>query len=109
MLAQQSATEPVPDKKTSSTRSAPRKEITDENPARNGLSFTETHRLKELPGRIERLEEEIRRLSGLLADPGLYTRDPVKFQKATEALAERQKALGDAEEDWLDLEERATR
>ncbi len=72
-----------------------------------GLSFTEQHRLKELPARIERLEAEIAKLSKLLADPELFTREPVKFRKATEALAERQQALEAAEEDWLMLEEKA--
>ena len=60
-----------------------------------------------MPAKIERLEEEIRRLSELLADPALFVRDQVKFKKATEALAQRQQALSEAEEDWLDLEERA--
>ncbi|MGB1024731.1 MAG: ABC-F family ATP-binding cassette domain-containing protein, partial [Paracoccaceae bacterium] len=55
-----------------------------------GLSFTETHRLKELPSVIARLEAEMGKLSELLSDPDLYTREPVKFAKATEALAERQ-------------------
>ena len=59
---------------------------------------TEAHRLKELPARIERLEAEIAKLSQLLSDPELYAREPVKFRKATEALAERQSALAAAED-----------
>ncbi len=73
----------------------------------SGLSFTERHRLEALPGEIERLEAEIARLEELLSDPGLYAREPVKFAKATEALAERQRRLSTAEEEWLALEERA--
>ena len=73
-----------------------------------GLSFTESHRLKALPAVIERLEAEISKLSDLLSDPKLYSREPVKFAKATEALSERQKKLTDAEEEWLALEERAS-
>jgi ATP-binding cassette subfamily F protein uup len=72
-----------------------------------GLSFTEKHRLEELPGVIERLEAEIGKLEDLLSDPELFTREPVKFKKATEALAERQEKLSAAEDEWLSLEEKA--
>lgn len=72
-----------------------------------GLSFTEKHRLEALPAEIERLAAEIGKLEGLMADPELYTREPVKFQKATQALVERQQKLASAEEEWLELEERA--
>ena len=74
---------------------------------RDGLSFTEKHRLEELPDVIERLEAEIGKLEQLLADPELFTREPVKFRKATEALTERQEKLCAAEEEWLVLEEKA--
>ncbi|QFS83117.1 ABC transporter ATP-binding protein uup [Roseivivax sp. THAF40] len=73
----------------------------------SGLSFSEKHRLEELPQVIARLEAEIGKLNGLLTDPELFTREPVKFQKATEALAERQEKLSAAEEEWLMLEEKA--
>jgi ATP-binding cassette subfamily F protein uup len=72
-----------------------------------GLTFTERKRLDDLPDLIARLEAEIAKLSDLLADPDLFTREPVKFRKATEALAERQAALEAAEAEWLDLAERA--
>ena len=72
-----------------------------------GLSFTEKHRLDALPGVIDRLEAEIAKLSELLADPDLFAENPVKFQKATEALVERQEKLEAAEEEWLVLEEKA--
>jgi ATP-binding cassette subfamily F protein uup len=77
-------------------------------PARSsGLSFTERKRLDDLPAQIARLEGEIGKLAALLADPELFTRDPVKFRKATEVLAERQAALEAAESEWLELAERA--
>ena len=72
-----------------------------------GLSFTEKHRLEKLPGVIARLEAEMDKLTSLLADPDLYTREPAKFQKATEVLADRQEKLSAAEEEWLGLAERA--
>jgi ATP-binding cassette subfamily F protein uup len=75
--------------------------------AKPALSFTETHRLKALPAEIARLEAEIAKLTQLLADPALFSREPVKFRKATEALSERQTKLLAAEEEWLMLEEKA--
>ncbi|MEZ5911933.1 MAG: ATP-binding cassette domain-containing protein [Paracoccaceae bacterium] len=73
-----------------------------------GLTFTEKHRLDALPDIIERLEAELAKLSALLSDPELFAREPVKFRKASEALAERQAALAAAEEEWLMLEEKAS-
>ncbi len=75
--------------------------------AKTGLSYTETHRLEKLPAEIAKLEAEIAKLAGLLADAELFTREPVKFRKATEAMAARQTALEAAEEEWLALEEKA--
>lgn len=76
-------------------------------PARAGLSFTERHRLEELPDLIDRLEAEIAKLSEFLAQPDLYQTAPDRFRKATEALAERQAALDAAEEEWLTLADKA--
>ena len=78
-----------------------------ESQSKDGLSFKEKHRLEALPGEIERLEAEIGKLQELMADPELFTREPVKFKKATEALVERQEKLAAAEEEWLLLEEKA--
>ncbi|MFT3689916.1 ABC-F family ATP-binding cassette domain-containing protein [Paenirhodobacter sp.] len=74
---------------------------------KSGLSFTEKHRLDALPGIIEKLEFEIGKLSDLLSDADLFSREPVKFRKASDMLAERQAALAAAEEEWLALEEKA--
>jgi len=95
---------PVPSAKSASkpASSAP---ALKEAPSR--LSFTEKHRLTELPDVISRLEGEIGKLETLMADPELFTREPVKFRKATEALTARQAALASAEEEWLSLEEKA--
>lgn len=85
---------------------------TSENPpskpaAAPKLSYTQKHRLEALPDEMERLEAEIAKLSDLLSDPELFSREPVKFKKATEMLAERQEKLAAAEEEWLMLEELA--
>ncbi|WP_444451711.1 ABC-F family ATP-binding cassette domain-containing protein [Rhodobacter capsulatus] len=73
-----------------------------------GLTFTEKHRLEALPGIMERLEREIGKLHELLSDPDLFTREPVKFAKASEMLVEREAALAAAEEEWLTLEDKAS-
>ncbi|SFC34589.1 ABC-F family ATP-binding cassette domain-containing protein [Tropicimonas isoalkanivorans] len=74
---------------------------------KSGLTFTERHRLDALPAEIERLGAEIGKLEHLLSDPALFTEQPVKFKKASEALVERQLALAAAEDEWLELEEKA--
>ena len=79
-----------------------------EKPKEAGLSYTEKHRLEKLPTIIERLEAEIAKLEEFMSDPDLYTREPLKFQKATDALVERQNALAAAEEEWLMLEDKAS-
>ncbi|TNF18605.1 MAG: ATP-binding cassette domain-containing protein [Rhodobacteraceae bacterium] len=81
--------------------------VKQEKAAQDGLSFTEKHRLEELPAVMARLEAEIGKLETLLADPGLFTREPVKFKKATEALVERQGKLAAAEDEWLMLADKA--
>jgi len=70
------------------------------------LTFTERKRLEDLPDLIAKLEAEIAKLAELLATPDLFTREPTKFRKATDMLAERQAALASAEEEWLVLAER---
>ena len=84
---------PTPEMKTSEVKLA--------------LSFTEKHRLEALPAEIARIESEIGKLEELLGQPALFTEQPVKFQKATALLIERQEALAMAEAQWLELEEKA--
>ena len=74
--------------------------------AKTALTFTEKHRLEALPDEMAQIESQIAKLSELLADPDLFTREPVKFKKATDMLTERQEALASAEEEWLTLEEK---
>jgi len=71
-----------------------------------GLTFTEVHRLKTLPDNIEKIENEINKLTELLSDPGLFSKDFKKFSKFSLGLVERQKTLSELEEEWLNLEEK---
>ena len=54
---------------------------------------------------LDRVERD--QLEELLADPNLFSTQPAKFAKASEALAERQDAVAQAEEEWLLLMEKA--
>ena len=93
--------------KTASKPLAKKEKTANKKAAQSGLSFTEKHRLEELPSVIDKLGAEIGKLEELLADPDLFTQNPIKFQKATDALVARQNALSDAEDEWLMLEETA--
>jgi ATP-binding cassette subfamily F protein uup len=92
------------DKPAQSRRSKGREAA--EAKAQQGLTFTEKHRLEALPAEIERLEAEIAKLTEVMADPDLFTSQPAKFAKISDALVERNTALQDAEEEWLMLEEK---
>ncbi|MCC5958078.1 MAG: ATP-binding cassette domain-containing protein [Rhodobacteraceae bacterium] len=83
------------------------KSRTKQTQSKPALSYTESYRLEKLPAEIARLEAEIAKLTELLSDPALFTREPLKFRKATEALSERQTKLAAAEEEWLALAEKA--
>jgi len=96
--AERAASKPA-DAKPAEASQAPAK-------AKTALTFTEKHRLEALPDEMAQIEAQIGKLSELLADPDLFTREPVKFKKATDMLTERQEALALAEEEWLTLEEK---
>ncbi|WP_145103666.1 ABC-F family ATP-binding cassette domain-containing protein [Cereibacter sediminicola] len=105
LLAQRGTPEAAaPEPVREAPKAPPRPEV--RKPA-EGLTFTERKRLEALPGIIERLEAEIAKLSEFLAAEDLFTREPVKFRRATEAMAERQALLAQAEEEWLTLEDKA--
>jgi ATP-binding cassette subfamily F protein uup len=72
--------------------------------ASDGMTFTQTHRLEELPSVIERTEAEITKLEEFLSQPDLFTEHPAKFQKATDGLIERHEILAQLEEEWIELE-----
>ncbi|WP_119420926.1 ABC-F family ATP-binding cassette domain-containing protein [Desertibaculum subflavum] len=68
------------------------------------LGFKESHALKTLPGRIEKLQAEIAALQAKFADPTLYARDPDGFTRTAAALETARAALAAAEDEWLALE-----
>ena len=96
------APEPAP-----RAKAAEAKPVAAARPAGGKLSFAERHRLAALPGVIEKIEAEIVRLGAAMESPGLFEKEPVKFRKTAEALADRQKALAAAEAEWMTLEEKA--
>lgn len=73
-------------------------------PSRQKLSFKQKHALETLPAEIKKLEAEIARVNGQLADSGFYSRDPEGFAAAGKKLAAAQSALAQAEDQWLELE-----
>ena len=70
------------------------------------LSFTDHHRLREIPREVERLELEIKKLEDFLSIDDLYLSDQKKFDKASIALAERKLKLDEIMEEWLLLEDK---
>ncbi len=68
------------------------------------MTFKDRHALETLPARIAGLQADVERLSAVLADADLYTRDPARFSATTKALEAAQTALSAAEEQWLTLE-----
>ena len=68
------------------------------------LSFKEKHALETLPGEMAKLEAEIKRLTQVMSDPQLFSKDPAAFEKASLGLSQAQEKLATAEEEWLRLE-----
>jgi ATP-binding cassette subfamily F protein uup len=73
-------------------------------PVAGRLSFKQQHELKTLNAEITRLQADIAKAEGVLAEPGLYQRDVKRFEAATANLATAQAQLAAAEERWLELE-----
>lgn len=106
MLAQRG--KGVEARKTEKAAAAPKRESTPNavsvSKGRSKLSFKDKHALETLPGRMDQLAEEARRLHAVLDDAGLYARDPKLFASTTEKLTATEAALAAAEEEWLRLE-----
>jgi len=76
-------------------------------PRKAKLSYKDQRDYDLLPARIEELDAAIARDEAALADPDLYTRDPGRFAKLSDALAKTRAEKDAAEERWLELAELA--
>lgn len=70
------------------------------------LSFKDSHRLKELDKLMPKFAKEIQGLEEDLSDANLYADDPAGFQSKSERLAACRNELDEAEQEWLELEEK---
>lgn len=73
-------------------------------PAKKKLSYKEQQELKELPARIETLEQEIAALQARMSDPAFFKSDPATVTATTTALAEKEQSLEMAFGRWSELE-----
>ncbi|HTN15151.1 MAG TPA: ATP-binding cassette domain-containing protein [Sphingomonadaceae bacterium] len=74
-------------------------------PRRAKLSYKDQRDYEILPQRIEELEAAIARDEAAMADPALYTRDPARFAKLSDAIARAREEKDAAEMRWLELAE----
>jgi ATP-binding cassette subfamily F protein uup len=91
-------------RKAAAPAAAPKPVETPAAAAKKKLSFKDQHELENLPAKMRKLEAEAAKLKDILADPGLYTRDKARFDKAMELLARAEAGLAESEERWLELE-----
>ncbi|WP_417793696.1 ATP-binding cassette domain-containing protein [Terasakiella pusilla] len=68
------------------------------------LSYKDQRELDMLPQKMEELGVEKEKLEAELADPSLFTKNPDRFQKASDRLIGVQNELDACEERWLELE-----
>jgi len=68
------------------------------------LSYKDKYALETLPGEIAALEDRIKELVAVLADPTLYTRDTDAFRKASSDLDTAKAELAEKEDEWLRVE-----
>jgi ATP-binding cassette subfamily F protein uup len=86
----------------------PRSETRASPPARAAtkLTYKDQRRLEELDKAMPRLSDEIVTLEARLEDAGLYARDRKTFEATMKRITAARTELADAEEEWLELEER---
>lgn len=69
-----------------------------------GLTFTQKHELKELPGKIEQLETQLATLDEQLNDPALYDDDGTKAREVATNRGKVQEELDALYARWEELE-----
>ena len=68
------------------------------------LSFKDKHALETLPGEIDAIETRLTALEAELADANLFTKNPERFNAATQEHAQLTDDKAAKEERWLELE-----
>ena len=71
---------------------------------KNKLSFNEQQELKNLPAKIESLEQEIEDIQNQMMDPGFYQKPTEEQKKLTAQLSKSQEALDTCYERWETLD-----
>ncbi len=79
-------------------------EKTQETRKTGRLSYNQQRLLEVLPEQIKQLEKEIAELIETLSNPDLYTRDPEKFDQASQELADKRQKVEDCENQWLEIQ-----
>ena len=70
------------------------------------LSYREQRELQDLPGRIDKLEQELTLLESTIATPGFYSRANDEVQETLRLLGEKQSLIDIAIERWSELEDK---
>ncbi|MXV43569.1 ATP-binding cassette domain-containing protein [Saccharibacter sp. 17.LH.SD] len=108
MLAQRRGKAPQERRAVSRNADAPSEKNSAPSPSvekpKEKLSYAERQELNKLPELMEKLEKDADVCRKALSDPGLYARDPKRFEKITAILEEVDKKIAKSEERWLELE-----
>ncbi len=83
---------------------APREEKPRTKEAPRRLGYMQQRELKSLPGRIEKLEQEIAKIHDQLSQPEFYQQPPAKVTATNDRLAQLQEDLAQAYARWEELD-----
>ena len=75
-----------------------------DNKAKAKLSYKQKFALENLPKEMEKAEKEIAAREAKMADPALFTKDPLTFNKLAAEMEKFRDAVTKMEEEWLELE-----